>query len=445
MRIYKRIYRDRAGVNQQTSRWYFDLRDPGDRGARPRPIPLFKDKGASDELAKKLLKLADFRSAGEPPDVPIRGWLAAMPKDVRRIVEDLGLAGSETMEGHRELAAHLSDYEKSMKADGRAARHISWTVSQVQRVITGAEFTYWSNVTAEKIKFFLATLLVGENAIKSRSYNGYIVAFKSFTNWAVKNGRLSSSPLATLHKRVQTDETERRALTLDEARLLLAVTQNAPDDHGMPGPERALVYRLALETGLRAGELQSLRRSSFELTGKEPVVKVAPDKTKNKKTARIHLNAETAAALLAHLDSKLPAAHAFKLPDSTHTAEMFRADCAAGRAAWIAAAPEGRQRLDRASGSFLAETDEAGRVLVFHSLRHTRGVWLFEHFGASPREVQELMRVSSIALVDRYARSFKVGGRNFADRSPNLAADQSSEIAAAVEKTSTGQRDARTA
>jgi hypothetical protein len=51
----------------------------------------------------------------------------------------------------------------------------------------------------------------------------------------------------------------------------------------------------------------------------------------------------------------------------------------------------------------------------------TRGVWLFEHHKAHPREVQELMGVSSLALVDRYTRSFRFTDLSLIERGPDLS------------------------
>jgi integrase len=448
MRVFKNTYHVLETDKLRTSsNWTIEFRDPRASTRKVLRVKAFKDRSASIELGRKLLQLAEFRASGEPPDVPLRRWLGKLEPRIRLKLSELDLLGDQTIEGHRPIIVetedgvlgdcHLSDYRKSMEADARAIRHIDWTISQVKKTAEKCGFIYLSDITAEKVKAYLVGLAAGGTArkpIKARSFNGYVTALKSFMNWAVKDGRIDSSPLATLHKREIVDATERRALLLDEAAMLLAVTAAAPDRFGMSGGERALVYRVALETGLRAGELQSLRRASFELAEREPVVKVSAASTKNRKAARIHLNIETANTLAVHLKHKLPAAMAFNLPDFTHTAEMFRADCADARAAWIAAASEGQERIDRASGSFLAESDEAGRVLVFHALRHTRGVWLFEHFGASSREVQELMRVSSIALVDRYARSFKVGGRDFASRSPDLSPSQFPDVAAATKR-----------
>lgn len=55
----------------------------------------------------------------------------------------------------------------------------------------------------------------------------------------------------------------------------------------------------------------------------------------------------------------------------------------------------------------------------FHALRHTRGVWLAQHVGATPAEIRELMRVGSLALVDRYTKSLRITA-NLAERGPDL-------------------------
>ncbi len=57
----------------------------------------------------------------------------------------------------------------------------------------------------------------------------------------------------------------------------------------MVGPERALLYRVAAETGLRAGELRSLTARSFALAGDAPTVTVAAAYSKNRREAVLPL------------------------------------------------------------------------------------------------------------------------------------------------------------
>ena len=119
-------------------------------------------------------------------------------------------------------------------------------------------FTFWADVDALKVERFLLGLREGKEAIKHRTYNDYITAIKAFAAWAVQKGRILTSPVTTLKRVTITDATERRALDVDEVRWLLATTETAIERHGMSGAERSLLYRLAIETGLRDNELRSL-------------------------------------------------------------------------------------------------------------------------------------------------------------------------------------------
>jgi len=109
----------------------------------------------------------------------------------------------------------------------------------------------------------------------------------------------------------------------------------------MMAADRAMLYRLAVETGLRAGELRSLTRSSFQLEGKEPTVTIAAAYAK---IVAGH------AAIAAHdgcclgdppirEDAK---AQAFTMPLPNRLVKMLCADLADGRKAWIAAAKRPR-------------------------------------------------------------------------------------------------------
>lgn len=71
---------------------------------------------------------------------------------------------------------------------------------------------------------------------------------------------------------------DRRALSANDLGQLLRATTNAPERSGhtwrMSGPERALLYQLAMETGLRSSEPRSLTRASFDLDANPPTVTV---------------------------------------------------------------------------------------------------------------------------------------------------------------------------
>jgi integrase len=78
--------------------------------------------------------------------------------------------------------------------------------------------------------------------------------------------------------------------------------------------------------------------------------------------------------------------------------KMIAADLAVARAAWIAeAGVDTAERQRRERSSFLCYRDEEGRVLDFHSTRHSY-ITMLAKSGAMPRMTQELARHSSIDL-----------------------------------------------
>jgi integrase len=173
---------------------------------------------------------------------------------------------------------------------------------------------------------------------------------------------------------------------------------------GMAACARALLYRLAVETGLRAGELRSLTRASFTLEGADQSVTIAAAYAKNRREDTLPLKPETAAVLAKHVADKMPQTQAFTIPPRQHVAKMFRADLAAVRKAWIAAAPTAQERIQREQSTRMMYRDDAGLVADFHSLRHSCGSWLL-NAGVDMRIVQRIMRHSTITLtVDRYGK-----------------------------------------
>lgn len=416
MRLFKTTYT--TGAGQKTARkWYLEFRD---HLGTVRRLPAFTDKRQSEDLGRQIERLIMCRSTNSRPDLELTKWVETMPPKLRDNLARIGLLDAAHVASYRGLSEHLKEYRQTLEAQGCDPKYIRQAIAQIERVNRECGFTFWGDVDAMKVERFLLGLREGENGIKLRTNNDYITAVKAFAAWAVQKGRISSSPLATLSRVTVTDATERRALDVDEVRWLLATTETAGERHGMSGAERALCYRLAIETGLRANELRSLTRASFLLAGDTPTVTVEKGSTKNRQGALIDLSTSLAKPLADHLETKMPGAAAFNIPDSDETASMLRDDLTGARDAWLATLPAGEQREAGERSSFLADVDAAGRVVVFHSLRHTRGVWLAQQ-GASFKELQELMRLSDAQLVARYTKSFRMTGRRLVDGSPDLS------------------------
>ncbi|MGL4463839.1 MAG: tyrosine-type recombinase/integrase [Planctomycetia bacterium] len=147
----------------------------------------------------------------------------------------------------------------------------------------------------ERVKAFLADLKNPEVAarvsgrrlttgLSTQTRNFYLAAVRQFVRFCVKNRRLAADPLAAVEpKNVRTDRRhDRRALSDDEVRRLLAAAEESKVVCRLCGPDRAMLYVAALSTGFRASELASLTPASFDLHRTPPAVVLAAEFSKHR-------------------------------------------------------------------------------------------------------------------------------------------------------------------
>ncbi len=189
----------------------------------------------------------------------------------------------------------------------------------------------------------------------------------------------------------------------------------------MTGHARRLLYETAILTGLRSSELAALTRVSMMLSAEKPYILLEARSTKNRKAARQYIKIDLARELTAHVARLIPGACVFNMPRREHVAKMLRHDLDDARAAWIAdAGDDAAERTRREGSDFLRADDHNGRVLDFHSLRHTCGSWAAMG-GASPKALQTLMRHSAITLtLDTYGHLLPDEAAQTVERMPTI-------------------------
>src|SRR5262249_5333122 len=141
---------------------------------------------------------------------------------------------------------------------------------------TGARLI--GDIDANKVENWLAEERREKDMGISTS-NHYLTSAKGFTRWLTKTrpARWPSDPLACLFKlNAETDiRRQRRDLSVDEAmRLLQAARASDKDFRGLTGYDRYLLYAVAFQSGLRAGELASLSPTSFVLDPEAPFIRL---------------------------------------------------------------------------------------------------------------------------------------------------------------------------
>jgi len=371
MSVFKPSYRDKAGRQKRVSKWWIETRD---HQGIVRRVPGYTDKRQTEKLAEKIEKLVVCRQNNEPPDKELAAWLETVGEKLRARFAEFDLIDPRRAAAGKPLTEHLNDFAQSLKDDGDTRKQVQQTCFRIRRMFKEAGFRTWSDISAAKVKRCLAKLRE-QGGIGKQTSNYYLKALKHFCSWMVKERRASESPVAHLDclKVGQSDRRRRRRpLEPDEIRRLLASTAASGERFGLTGYQRSLVYRLAVETGLRASEIRSLKVSSFDF--KNNTVRVESKYCKNRKEAELPLRPDTALEMQALLANKSPRARALGIPDKP--AKMLKADLAEAAIPYV---------------------DESGRYVDFHSLRHTTGS-LLAASGVHPKVAQSILRHSDINL-----------------------------------------------
>ncbi len=344
-------------VSEESRHWYAYRRD----GKKQIKVKLFTDKKASES------KMAKMNTALE------RG--AAEMTDPRKV--------------HLERLAteHLDEFLPVMRAKGKSDKDKDRKEAVLRAFV--ATLKPLSDLTHESVDRYLVTVH-GSSGNKKK----HLSAISVFVAWLLKKDRIPTNPL----DRVDVPETgektkERRALTVVQVQKLLDATRERPlsafiERYGevvrdevrkkleLRGRERALVYKTAVYTGLRLGEIASLRPCHLELHLKPfPRLEIPGKLTKNDQKARLLLVPGFARELAAWIAETMkgPDDPLFHVPQAS--VRIMQAD------------------LLRAGIPYRTSQGDAD----FHSLRMTCNVMLGQA-GIPARVRQLFMRHSDIRL-----------------------------------------------
>jgi integrase len=275
------------------------------------------------------------------------------------------------------LLEHLEAFRRSLEAKERSPKHVRITCNRIKSLLEGCGFVQAADADISSVEEWLdeqRTLRIG---VKTRNY--YVAAVRQFFSWLVRAKRATQNPLADLEKlNTETDvRRKRRVLAQGELWKLIDATRRGKPFRGVVGEDRAVLYLLAVRTGLRASECASLTPESLDL--KAFTVTVEAVYSKRRRTDTLPLRADLAELLAGWLQGR-----SGPLWPGTwleRSARMIRQDL-------------------EAVG--IAYKNEDG-VFDFHALRH-QFLSDLARSGVHPKVAQELARHSTICLtMDRYS------------------------------------------
>lgn len=336
----------------ESERWYVRLTDP--QTGKLKEWRAYNDRQASLALEIELIKQLE------------RG--------------EAGLSDPMAVHRKKKIDDHLVAFEGHLEDKGNTNDHIDRTIARCRRIIEKIGAKTLADITAEGVDTALASFR--RKGMGLSTSNGYFRAMRTFCRWLVRTRRMRENPIAELSCIRVTDADRRRRrrnLSDEEVQALIAAAERSPEPFmGISGTDRAMLYMVAINTGLRASELASLTPESFELNCKRPVVRCHGGYTKNRAEAVLPLRRDLVNRLRDWLQDK-PARE-----------PVWGSTWAGGRHAAM------MMRIDLTAANIEYE-DGNGRFADFHALRHTF-ISNLARAGVHPRNAQALARHSTIDL-----------------------------------------------
>lgn len=322
------------------------------------------------------------RKAVSPDKREALDYLARMHERERRIRLGIEPDVRRNPDLNRPLQTLLIDYLALLEAKDVADEYRKDSAAKVTAAMKATGWTTFETITGDSFTLFMGARRKAGNA--PTTINNYLATVRSFTRWlADRVGQ--PDPLRKL-QRVPVTERRRskRILTDDELAALLATTERGKrkGNYTFAGLDRAMLYRVAAYTGLRASELASLTPERFTLDTSPPLVIVEAVDAKGKRLEPIPLPADLAGRLRKWMRNK---PRKKKLWPGDWAKKKSQVD-------WIAT------DLKRAG---VVEFDEKSRRATFHGLR--RGyITRIIRAGAKIHEVRRLARHTDVKTTLEY-------------------------------------------
>lgn len=277
-RVFKPTYTNKAGKRVTVASWYAEWWGADGKPHRKRIGPNKADANA-------------FLAAQEAREAKLRAGIIADP--------------SMHPDRTRPLAELLMVYMARLKAINASKVYRSNVEDYLNRIFTACEWRAFVDITPDTLLKFLADRRE-QKGNSAATLNSYLRTARGFSRWLA--GRVGAlDPLREIPRFAETDRRRSKRILTDEefAALLTATEAYSPKRNcTLRGPDRAMLYRVAAYTGLRASELASLTKDSFRLDASPPVVVVAAKSAKNRTEEPIPIPAHVVALLRPWLKKK---------------------------------------------------------------------------------------------------------------------------------------------
>lgn len=384
MKLYKQTLKD----GRETPRYYLDFFD---HEKNRRRIAVEKSKKCSEEFARNVDLLIQHRRQRRELDTALNQWLETLPGDILKKFIAWDMIDSRRTEATKPLKTHIADYVKSLESKELSRHYVVQIEGILLKTIADCRLLYFRDITQSAIEIYLGKLKADSKSNTTAGH--YLAALKGFLNWAYRDRRILSNPIAAMQK--PTRNSKRKGVLTPEQFIELIKTTYAKNiiiqdrrRGTTTGQQRAALYLVSGCTGLRKKELLNLLWGDIRLEEENPYILLRTTLTKNKKEDRQPLP-PIAAGVLSSIRADIkpePADRVF-----------------AAISRWINTAGLIKTDLEAAQ---IPLKDREGNKILFHSLRNSY-ISFLANSQTPPKVVQQLARHSDPKLTfNVYARSF---------------------------------------
>jgi hypothetical protein len=376
----------------------------------------FRDLAETKRLAGRIEMLLRAKHNGDKPPEELQKWIDNMPARLAdRLVElgllerrrvDRGKLIDDLIDLYQSILKNKKGKKKKHRLEKKERKHPKHQAGRIKIVCKALAIKKFEDFDPDKFLEYL-----NNRNIASNTRRAYIVIMNDFANKMVVRHHAHHNPFASIEVPPLDEEVvyERLPLTIVEFQKLtkhLGTFDRYRHQKAVwSAYDRKIIYWTAVKTAYRESELAALRVWNLCLNENPPVIFLKAGDTKNKRVGEVGVPDDLATALKTYIVGKDPDDILFPFPTTSGSiVDILRRDLEGAGIVWEL---------------------PSGEVIDFHSLRATAVCWWLEQDPRvlSPKRVQMLARMSTIALLDRYSRNLRMGDYSWLNQGPKLVDD----------------------